>query len=208
MEFRISNMKKGITKIQNINRIEWSFSIFNFSDSASKIRHSSQRGFTLVEMILYITFFAMLSVLTVDATILMMKSFYTLRINQNVSQSATTAMERMSREIRNAYDFDSLNSTFGTSPGRLTLNTKDDLGANTTIEFYVDGANQLNMKVGGVDMGQLMSKTVTVTNLIFQSITTANSKAIKMEMTLSDSRPGISKTMKIYDTIVLRGSIH
>ena len=168
----------------------------------------NQRGFTLVEMIIYVAFFTMLSVLAINATIMVMKSFYTLRINQSISQSATTALERMSREIRNAYNIDTANSTLGTSPGRLTLLTKDALGALTAVEFYTTAGNQINMKVGGVDQGSLMTKTVTVTNLVFRSITTANSKAVKIEMTLTDYRSGISKTVKYYDTIVLRGSMH
>lgn len=176
----------------------------------------SQKGFTLVEMIIYVAFFAVLSVLSINATILVMKSFYTLRINQSISQSATTALERMSREIRNAYDIDTLNTTPLTSPGRLTLMTKTDAGALTTAEFYVTAGNQINMKVGGVDKGSLMTKTVTATNLVFRLITTTNasttiSKAVKIEMTLRDSRDtrsGFTKTVKFYDTIVLRGSMH
>ncbi|MBI5077862.1 MAG: hypothetical protein HZB11_00645 [Candidatus Yonathbacteria bacterium] len=171
-------------------------------------RNNIKRGFTLVEMIIYIGFFAMLSIIAVNGTIVAMKSFYALRLTQSVNESATVALERMSREIRNAYDIDTTNSTFSTSTGRLTLKTKDDLGANTTVEFYVDGANQLNMKVGGVDNGPIVTKTVTLTNLIFRSISTTNSKAIKVDMTLKDSRTTSGQTSKFYDTIILRGSVH
>lgn len=171
-------------------------------------RNKNTKGFTLVEMIIYVAFFAVLSVLSVNATILVMRSFYTLRITQNISQSATTAMERLSREIRNAYDIDTTNSTFSSSPGRLTLKTKDAGGANTTVEFYVDASNQLNMKVGGVDQGSLLVKSVSVANLTFTSLSTLNSKAVKVEMTLSDTRSSIARTIKLYDTIVIRGSVH
>ena len=170
--------------------------------------HKDTKGFTLVEMIIYVALFAVLSILAVNATIVVMKSFYTLRITQAVSMSATTALERMSREIRNAYDVDLIESTTGTSPGRLTLRTKDTAGANTTIEFYVNASGQPGMKIGGVDKGSLVAKTVTINSLIFRSITTANSKAIKIEMILSDSRSNPAKLVKFYDTIVLRGSAH
>jgi len=159
-------------------------------------------------MIIYIAFFAILSVLAINATIMVMRSFYTLRINQSISQSATTAMERMSREIRNAYNIDTANSTLGTSPGRLTLLTKDNIGTLISVEFYVTAGNQVNMKIAGVDQGSLMTKTVTITNLVFTQITTANSKAVKVDMTLTDNRSGILKAVKYYDTIVLRGSMH
>lgn len=166
------------------------------------------RGFTLVEMIIYIAFFAVLSVLAVNVTVMVMRSFYTLRLNQSVNQSAMVALERLSREIRNAYDIDTAQSTLGSSPGRLTLNTKDAVGANTTMEFYMDGASQLRLKEGGVDKGSLVTKTVTLTDLVFRSIATLNSKAVKVEMTLHDSRATTTQAVKFYDTIVLRGSVH
>lgn len=169
--------------------------------------HKKQSGFTLVEMIIYIAFFALLSTLAVEATLVVMKSFYTLRLTQSVNQSATVALERLSREIRNAYDIDVTQSTFGTNPGRLMLNTKDASGANTTMEFYVAGG-QLGLREGGVDKGALVTKSVILTNLVFRSIATPNSKAIKIEATLQDSRSVMTQTVKFYDTIVLRGSVH
>ncbi|MBI3634511.1 MAG: hypothetical protein HY228_02740 [Candidatus Yonathbacteria bacterium] len=165
-------------------------------------------GFTLVEMVIYIAFFAMLSALAVQATIIVMNSFYRLRLTQNVDQSATVALERLSREIRNAYDVDAAQSTFETNPGRLMLNTKDAGGANTTTEFYMSTGNQLGIKEGGVDKGVLVTKNVTLTNLVFRSISTTNSKAIKIEVSFRDSRSSAVQTVKFYDTIVLRGSVH
>jgi type II secretory pathway pseudopilin PulG len=96
-----------------------------------------RRGFTLVEMVVYIGLFSMLSLVAVTSTITIMKSFYSLRITQDVEQSGTTAFERMALEVRNAYDIDTANSTLNSSPGRLTLKTKDSGGNNTTVEFYV-----------------------------------------------------------------------
>lgn len=168
----------------------------------------NKKGFTLVEMVLYVAFFALLSVLAIQATITVMKAFYTLRISQSLTESATTAMERMSREIRNAYDVDSANSTFATSTGRLTVRTKDDIGALSTTEFFLDGQNKLNLKLGGVDQGTLVTKTVSVSSLVFNLITNANTKAVKIEMTISDSRSLPVKSVRFYDTIMLRGTVH
>lgn len=165
-------------------------------------------GFTLVEMIIYIAFFSLLSTLAVESTLLVMRSFYSLRLTQSVNESATVALERLSREVRNAYDFDTTQSTFNASPGRLMLQTKDVNGANTTMEFYMDAANQLRLREGGVDRGALVVKGVVVTNLVFRPITTTKSKAIKIEATLQDSRAALAQIVKFYDTIVLRGSVH
>lgn len=180
------------------------------SAGCGKISSSKKfsRGFTLVEMVIYIAFFALLSTLAIEATIVVMRSFYTLRLTQSVDQSATVALERLSREIRNAYDFDPAQSTFGTNPGRLMLNTKDATGANTTVEFYMDATQQLHLREGGVEMGVLVTKSVAVPNLIFRSIATPNSKAIKIEATIQDTHTSVTQSTKFYDTIVLRGSVH
>lgn len=173
-----------------------------------KTRISWTQGFTLVEMVIYIAFFSLLSSLAVGATILVMKSFYSLRLAQSVNESATVSIERLSREIRNAYDVDTTQSTLGTNPGRLMLKTKDANGVNTTMEFYVDGFNQLGLKEGGVDRGSLLTRSATLTNLVFRLITTTNSKAIKIEATIQDSRATTTQAANFYDTIVLRGSAH
>lgn len=172
-----------------------------------RFKSNKKSGFTLVEMIIYIAFFAVLSVLAIEALMVVMKSFYTLRLTQNINQSATTALERMSREIRNAYDIDTAGSTFNTNPGHLTLRTKDAFGANTTMEFYVSG-NQIGIKEGGVDKGFLVAKSTTVTNLVFRQITTTNSKAVKIEMSLHDMHGVLTRDAVFYDTILLRGSAH
>lgn len=96
-----------------------------------------RRGFTLVEMIVYIAIFSILSLSAVNGTLQTMKAFYSMRAAQNVNQSATTALDRMVFEIRNAYDIDRENSTLGTSPGRLMLLVKDASGNSNTVEFYV-----------------------------------------------------------------------
>lgn len=172
-----------------------------------RILRTKKSGFTLVEMIIYIAFFAVLSVLAIEAIMVVMKSFYTLRLTQNINQSATTALERMSREVRNAYDIDAGGSTFNANPGHLTLRTKDSGGVNTTVEFYVSNG-QIGIREGGVDKGSLMAKSTTVTNLVFRQITTTNSKAIKIEMSLHDAHGLLTRDAVFYDTIVLRGSAH
>ncbi len=168
---------------------------------------NKKHGFTLVEMIVYIAFFAVLSILAVNATLIVMKSFYSIRLTQNINQSATVGLERMSREIRNAYEIDTVNSTFATNPGRLTLRTKDSSGANTTIEFYVNG-NQLFIKEGNVDKGSLMTKNAVLTNLVFRQIANPNSRAVKIEMTIRDTRGAMQKDVNFYNTIILRGSVN
>lgn len=191
----------------NIKRKNRGFPRQNFTETKAN-KKKNLGGFTLVEMVIYVAFVAILSVLAITATLTVMKAFSSLRLTRDINQSATVALERMSREIRNAYDVDTAQSTLGTSPGRLMLNTKDSLGANTTVEFYVDGSNQLGVKEGGIDKGTLMAKNVTLTNMVFNQIATGNSKAIKINMTIRDAYGILAQATKFYNTIVLRGSVH
>lgn len=173
----------------------------------SKKQSGKKDGFTLVEMIVYTAFVAVLGLVAIQATLTMMTSFYMVRLSRNINESAVASLERMSREIRNAYNVNTTLSVFGTSPGTLYLNTKDISGLTTTVEFYVlDGV--LRVKEGGVDKGPLFAKGVTVSSLIFRNITTTNSKAIKIEMALADTRGVLAQSFTVYDTIQLRGSAH
>lgn len=172
------------------------------------LRDKKKSGFTLIEMIIYVAFFAVLSVLAVESTLLVMKSFYSLRLTQSINESAGTALERMSREIRNAYDYDSVQSVFNVNPGRLSLKTKDVNGANTTVDFSINAMNQLILSQAGVNQGALVAKDVTLTNLVFRPINTTYSKAIKIEATFRTTRASMAQAIDYYDTIVLRGSVH
>jgi len=46
---------------------------------------------------------------------------------------------------------------------------------------------------------------VQVTSLVFRKITTTNSTAVKIEMTLRDTKDQTSLVENFYDTIILRG---
>ncbi|MEK7460110.1 MAG: hypothetical protein AAB628_01000 [Patescibacteria group bacterium] len=166
---------------------------------------SQRRGFTLIETIIYVSFLAILSAIAIQSTLVVMNSFYKMRLTQSVNQSATVGLERMSREIRNAYAIDTTNSVFGTNPGRLTLMTKDSLGANMTIEFYVNNS-ELMYKENGVDKGSLMTKNARLTNLVFRQMANPNSQGVRIEMEIRDTRGVLSESAKFYNTVVLRGS--
>lgn len=162
-------------------------------------------GFTLIETIVYVSFLAILVAVTIQSLFVVMNSFYKLRLTQNVNQSATVGLERMSREIRNAYAIDATNSVFGTNPGRLTLKKKDSSGADTTIEFYVS-SSELRFKEGGIDKGSLMTKNARLTNLVFTQMANPVSSGIRIEMTILDTRSALQQSAKFYNTVVLRGS--
>ena len=167
------------------------------------------KGFSLVEILVYISIFAIVSVVVINSYIIVFGSFSQVKTNHDLVSSANSSLERISREIRQAKTVDILNSTLGATPGVLQLNSTDSIGATRIVKFYVSNG-QLNLSQGSSEplvlTGNLLGPDISVTNLIFRRILTSGTKeAIKIEMTLQDNRSKTLKNEKFYDTIILRG---
>lgn len=156
-------------------------------------------------MIIYALILSVLTIVTVNATFSSIKSFAEFRVSRDLNSSATSLLERMTREIRLAHGIDGAQSVFDTNPSRLTLLTEDSVGADTTVEFYVENGI-LKIKEGGMAMGALISSSTSVTNFVVRSLSNPKSNAIKTELGLTATRGGISKSANFYSTIILRDS--
>lgn len=161
------------------------------------------KGFTLVEMIVYAAVLGIIAVLSINSMLAMTRAFTDLRVSRDLNSSATALFERLTRDVRGAYDIDAAQSTLGVHPGRLML--KGSSGVNTTIEYYVTG-NRVNIREGGVDQGSIMTAGTTVSSFIVRELVNTNTKAIKVEATISATRGNITKTRNFYTTVVLRGT--
>lgn len=155
-------------------------------------------------MIIYASILSVLTIVTVNATFSTIRSFVEFRVARDLNSSATSLLERITREIRSAHGIDGAQSTFGSNSGRLTLLTKDSGGVDTTVEFYVENGT-LKIKEGGVAMGALTSSSTAVTNFIVRSLSNPKSSAVKTEFGLTATRSGVSKSGNFYTTIILRG---
>lgn len=156
-----------------------------------------KKGFTLIETIIYTAIIAVIFILVVNSLTVVIKAFNQGRVIIKINNSAELAMERMTREIRFAYDIDAL-SDLGTNPGHLVL--------NTYVEFYLD-SGKLMVKEGVLPAGQLTASDLTVTNLVFRQINAPSiSKAVKIEMAIQGSSGNYQKTENFYNTAILRAS--
>ncbi len=163
-----------------------------------------KNGYTLAEMIVYLSIFTVMSIAVINSLIVVMNSFNTTRTNRDLLESASSSIERMSREIRQAKSIDTTNSSLDTDPGVLQLNSTDSSGNSTLIKFSTSNG-ALNLYQGGVLTGNLLGQNITVTSLVFRRINTTVGEAVKIEMTLEDTASKDQKTSNFYDTIILRG---
>ncbi len=163
-----------------------------------------KRGYSIIEIIIYIAIFIAVSIAVINSFVVVMNSFVSARTNQDLLTSGNDALERVSREIRQATSVDVANSTLGSSPGILQMNSVDSGGtARISKIAYVSGA--LDIYNNGVLIGNLVGQNVLVTNLVFRRISTTNGEAVKVELTLQDQRAPYYKSENFYDTVILRG---
>lgn len=170
----------------------------------TNMKNTRKNGYSLMEMLIYLAIFTMLSILVINSLITVMTSFSTTRTNRDLLESGSTAIERISREIRQAKTVDTTNSTLGSSPGVLQLNSTDGSGNALLVKFMVS-SGALNMYTGGTLKDNLLGQNITVNNLVFRRISTTNGEAVKIELTLQDNSSKTTKTANFYDTIILRG---
>ncbi|MFA6536659.1 MAG: hypothetical protein WCT25_04510 [Candidatus Paceibacterota bacterium] len=166
---------------------------------------ANEWGISLVEILIYVAVMTMFLILIVNAVQSFSKSYRSMHSAQNVELSAETALERLTREIRGATSVDTAQSTLGSSPGILFLNTTDDAGTALTVKFFLSG-QVLHVSENGVDQGPLTSSAVRVTNLVFRSITATKSKAVKIELATESGSGSDYRSKSFYSTVVMRGS--
>ena len=167
----------------------------------SAFRMSSRRGFSLVEMIIYVGLLALILVSTVSMLLGMSKAYRYVKFSRQIQSSALSALDRMVRDIRNSESVNTGESVLGANPGVLTLNTTTATSSPEILQFFVSNGT-LRVKRDGGDLGSLTLSDVTVSNLVFQQMNTGVSQSVKMEMTLTSG----TYTANFYATAVLRDS--
>jgi hypothetical protein len=161
-------------------------------------KNKTKNGYAILELLFYISFFVVLSLTVIKTLITMASSFRETAVETELIQSGTI-LEKMSREIRSAYNLDSVGAN------DLIFEVRDNNGVTKTEEFVLSGSD-LQFFENGVLTGDLNTPKIMITELNFLQITTAKSKAIKISLALRSTDDTSDNTQRFYDTIVLRGS--
>ncbi len=148
--------------------------------------HYRNRGYTLVELVVYVGLVAFLSVLVVDAIVSLTGVFREIRAARDIQESGLTLLDTMGRDVRGADAIHS-NSIFGATSSKLVLEFKDGV-ATTTKEFSISGDGAVHVFVEGVDEGRFTGKYISVKNFFLVQATTTTTSIIRVTITLEDSR--------------------
>ena len=157
------------------------------------------RGFSLIEILIYITIFAVVSVIIVDQFSIIYLAYNQSIIQKTVSQNIRHPLKRMTLAIREA------NDVVSASPSYLELSFSDP-NQNPTIFRLNNGVVEIKEGIG--DYRALTSANVLVENLDFEEITNPpDYKSVKIYLKISFNNQGNQQWQEIQEintTVALR----
>jgi len=160
-------------------------------------------GFSIIELMVYISVFTFISILVINMFISVSSAFVEIKSNHELARSGSALLEKMTREIKWANSIDG-GSTLGTAPSTLILNGTDSSGTARSVTFNVS-SGKVHLTENAVDTGSLLTSSVTVDSFLVRQITTTTSSAVRIEATLTFTRANSSRTETFYSTVALRG---
>lgn len=179
---------------------------------------SNQKGFTLVETIIYVALFTVLSLAVVSSLVLTTDAARAARINYSLQNEGYGAMEAVARLVRQASALDQGASVFDSDDGKIIITVPDSVGNTTLYEIAVtDSYYTVNSPNNGVravqvrDFSQSLpqaytSSRIEVEILRFRRVQTGAGIAVSIQLTLRDTRSKTQKSATFYNTVILKNS--
>ena len=142
------------------------------------------RGFTLVEVLVYISILVIVVVVISAFLIWAIKTNAKAQVMRETLDNSRRAMEIMVYEIKEAENIYNPTTAFDSHPGQLSLITKKHLPTGeslTYIDFYVFD-DRLCLKKESQDPICLTSDRVEVKNLVFSQIITNQIPSVQIDL--------------------------
>lgn len=169
----------------------------------SKIQKN--KGFTFVELLIYIGFLSMFLTVMINCVVLFSKSWAVIRANRALNTSAVSLLERITRDVRNATAINVGASSFATSTGVLTITTKDDAGSFVATTYKLSTTtNTVLLTQNGVT-GPLTPAEAPVSDLTFWRFSTTQSDGVRIRVTMTGYANGKTATQTFYTSVLSRG---
>ncbi len=166
--------------------------------------HSKQKGFTLIELVIYIGILALFVFIVADSMISITRSYATLKSARAIHFSALSSYDRLANQIRDGREINLGLSTLGSHPGTLAV-VSDTGSGDSTIVFSLENG-RLKVVTDSVEEGFLTKDDTTITNLVFNKFLVNGSEGVRVEMTIESVHGTSTRSSVFYNTFKLRGS--
>lgn len=163
-----------------------------------KNKIKNNRGFSLVEMIVYLAIMTIITTTLVQSFVVVLRSNKNSFVDSVIRNSGYSIMENIIREARKSNNINTCNSSV------LSFTQENNNIVNFSInDGIVDFSEGISSQIS---KGPLNNSDIKVINFNCNIINTENSKAIKFKIDLSTTIDGQYKTESFYSTVILRGS--
>lgn len=160
----------------------------------------SQRGLTLVELIVAGTIFTVIALSSAILFASVLKLGARSKLVEEIQREGDAAVAGMSRNLRDGVSLDTANSVLTGNPQALQIK----LSNNQTRKYYVTGGQLHYINESGVDQNLLLPGT-TVTSLTFTPASdTIGLQVISAQLTLSRTKAGQTQSLSFGSTINTR----
>jgi len=163
----------------------------------------TKSGYTLVEILVYIAVFVMISFVVVSLITSVLETNRQATLLNSLTHEAVSSLETITRTIRGADSVDVANSVFSSANGILQLLTISQDLSPKTVKFYL-GSGVVKTDENGTYFGPLSSNSATVTALIFNLATSTKNNLVKIELDLQTGSGKYLKSEKFYSSTELR----
>lgn len=136
-------------------------------------KYSDNKGFTLIEMVIYLGIVGLLTVSTISFVSAISGANIKTYAAQEVHSNSKMSLDVISKKIRSANSVNIGSSVFGVNPGVLSL-SMDNPAENPTVIRVNAGA--LEITEGASSPVRITSNNVNISNLVFTDLTGGNSR--------------------------------
>jgi type II secretory pathway pseudopilin PulG len=163
---------------------------------------NKQRGFTLIEMLVYLGIFMLVSTASVTFLLSLDDFIDQYKVETALYRSGTNIMEQIVVELRQSDQYDSLNSIIeNPDTGVLAIQN----GASSTV--FTKTGDDIALTKGGVSYGNLNSDNASVTAFTVYRYVTAVGTLVRVHVRLSATVDETTKVVDLYGGAVIRGAI-
>lgn len=165
-----------------------------YNRSGLRQSYQSQKGFTLVELIIYVATVSVVLVIGINLGLNLIKSDSQARSEQEIYNNARLLVNTITQKIRESDDVATGSSVFGEHPGVLALT---DIVFDTQIDGTV---RKMRIQEGGV-ISDLTSDGVNVSNFVLTDLTRGSEpKNVLIQLTLE----GYGQSFSIETAVSIR----